>query len=132
MLNKQKIQLLQLNNNYGNQYYLPYTIGCLQAYASKQESIHENFDFLPFLYKRDRVEKIVGQVGDVDVFGASCYIWNWQLSLEVAKQLRKRNPEVLIILGGPQIPDSDPNFFEKFPFVDITVHGEGELAFCNI
>ena len=91
MQNKSKVQLLQLNNNYGNQYYLPYTIGCLQAYAHKHENIRKNFSFLPFLFKRDQVEKIVDNMGDVDILGVSCYIWNWQLSLEVGKELRRRN-----------------------------------------
>ena len=79
MQNESKVQLLQLNNNYGNQYYLPYTIGCLQAYVHKQENIRKNFSFLPFLFKRDQVEKIVDIMGDVDILGVSCYIWNWQL-----------------------------------------------------
>ena len=132
MPKKQNIQLLQLNNNYGNQYYFPYTIGCLQAYASTQKNIKNNFNFLPFIYKRDQIDNIVDLMPDVDVFGASCYVWNWRLSLEVGKELRRRNPNVLIIYGGPHIPDNDPNFFKKFPFIDITVHGEGELAFHNI
>ena len=132
MQNKSKVQLLQLNNNYGNQYYLPYTIGCLQAYVHKHENIRNNFEFLPFLYKRERVETVVAKMGHVDVFGVSSYVWNWRLSLEIAKELRRRNPNVLIIFGGPHVPDIDPEFFKKFPFIDIAVHGEGELAFLNI
>ena len=132
MQNKSKVQLLQLNNNYGNQYYLPYTIGCLQAYDHKHENIRNNFDFLPFLYKRERVETVVAKMGHVDVFGVSSYVWNWRLSLEIAKELRRRNPNVLIIFGGPHVPDIDPEFFKRFPFIDIAVHGEGELAFLNI
>ena len=132
MPKKSKVQLLQLNNSYGNQYYLPYTIGCLQSYASKNENIRNNFDFLPFLFKRDQVEKIVDNIGDVDILGVSCYIWNWQLSLEIGKELRRRNPDAFLIYGGPQIPDNDLDFFKRFPFIDIAVHGEGEKAFCQI
>ena len=132
MLNKKKIQLLQLNNNYGNQYYFPYTVGCLQAYASTHKTIENNFNFLPFIYKRDQVNKIVDMMPGIDIFGASCYVWNWRLSLEVGRELRKRNSSVLIIFGGPHIPDNDSGFFNEFPFIDIIVHGEGELAFCNI
>jgi len=132
MQNNSKVQLMQLNNNYGNQYYLPYTIGCLQSYASENENIRKNFSFLPFLFKRDQVEKIVDNMGDVDILGVSCYVWNWQLSLEVGKELRRRNPGAFIIYGRPHIPDNDLDFFKRFPFIDIVVHGEGEKVFCHI
>jgi putative methyltransferase len=38
----------------------------------------------------------------------------------------------LIVVGGPQIPKHDPQFFKNFPQFDLAVHGEGEIAFREI
>lgn len=38
----------------------------------------------------------------------------------------------MIIFGGPHVPEILEDFFEKYPFVDILVHGEGELILENI
>ncbi|OYY39796.1 MAG: hypothetical protein B7X65_08570 [Polaromonas sp. 39-63-25] len=126
------IQLMQLNNNYGNQYYLPYSIGVLAAYVKKNQKLKEAFKFNPFLYKRAAVEEIVEAIGFVDVFGVSAYTWNWELSVRVAQRIREVNPDALIIFGGPHVPDSSPEFFDQYGFIDIAVHGEGEMIFDEI
>ena len=38
----------------------------------------------------------------------------------------------MIIFGGPQVPDRTEGFFNKYPFIDIIVHGEGEYIIENI
>ena len=38
----------------------------------------------------------------------------------------------MIIFGGPQTPDNDPDFFKKYPFIDMIVHGEGEYVIANV
>ena len=35
-------------------------------------------------------------------------------------------------MGGPQIPNHSEGFFKNHPYVDIIVHGEGELVLSNI
>src|SRR5438552_3310221 len=40
--------------------------------------------------------------------GFTCYLWNIDRTLWVAEQLKARRPEMLIVLGGPEItPDND-------------------------
>ena len=62
----------------------------------------------------------------------SCYVWNWEITKKFADQLKKKNPNCLIVFGGPQIPDNSEGFFEKYTFVDIIVHGEGEYIVNDI
>ena len=50
----------------------------------------------------------------------------------MAREVKKRNPNCLIVFGGPQVPDFTDGFFEKYPFVDILVHGEGEIILKNL
>tara|TARA_R110001583_G_scaffold29368_2_gene102906 strand:+ start:4300 stop:6252 length:1953 start_codon:yes stop_codon:yes gene_type:complete len=130
---KANIQLVQVNNSYGNQYFIPYSVGLLQAYCEQFDDIRENFNFSKFIYKQETdLESQAKSFKKVDILAQSCYIWNWQFNLTFAELVKKYNPEILIILGGPQIPDDSSDFFEKYPFVDILCHGEGELVFHDI
>lgn len=56
-----------------------------------------------------------------DVWGFSTYIWN----LPFVRELVRRLPGT-IVLGGPQVNDVEPKFFEDNPDVDFVVTGEGE------
>ena len=40
-----KVQLVQLNNKYGNQVYLPYSVGILQSHTCQDNFISDNFKF---------------------------------------------------------------------------------------
>jgi len=132
MVKKHSIQLVQFNNKYGSQVYLPYSIGALSAYALENESISDNFEFKKFIFIIESLPELVKKVGEVDILGISCYNWNWELSLKLAEEVKKNNPNCLIIMGGPQIPNEISNFFELHSFIDVVVHGEGEITFSEI
>ncbi|RZD43868.1 MAG: hypothetical protein CXT78_07380 [Thaumarchaeota archaeon] len=70
-----------------------------------------------------------------DIIGFSNYVWNFQLSLSLAKAMKKRKPEIITIMGGPNYPIS-PNekikFLEKYEEIDFYIAGEGETAFANL
>ena len=130
MTKKISIQLVQLNNKYGDQVYLPYSVAVLKAFVLQNKIIKDNFDFKEFIFLREDVPEMVKKMGSVDILGISCYMWNWRFCLRLAEEARKQNPDCLIFLGGPQIPDDiDESFFKSHPFVDLTMHGEGELTF---
>jgi radical SAM superfamily enzyme YgiQ (UPF0313 family) len=65
-----------------------------------------------------------------DVVMLSSYMWNENLTLAFAKRIKNKYPDVLIILGGPNI-SLDSNKREKFlrenPFLDLMVIGDGEF-----
>ncbi|MEE8352416.1 MAG: radical SAM protein [Rhodospirillales bacterium] len=127
-----RVQLMQINNCYGNQFYIPYTVGALTAFARQFDDIRDNVEFRPYIYRRGPVKAIADQIGKVDILGASCYVWNMALTTEVAIEIKRRHPDTLIIFGGPHVPDLDPEFLDDNPFIDIAVHGEGEETFLDI
>jgi len=132
-MRKYNVLLTQFNNQYGGQIYVPYSVGLLKAYACQNENVLHRFNFLPFVVERNDVSNIIDKDIVVDVLGISCYMWNWQISLDFAKHIRENNPECLIILGGPQVPNKVPkDFFTKNPFVDMLCHSEGEQTFEEI
>jgi len=129
---KKKIGLVQINNSFSGQSYLPYSIACLQSYSQKSPEINENFEFLPLIYKREAAHKITSSLLHADIVGFSAYVWNINLCLEIAKRLKTEKPEITILFGGPQVPNIPDTFLKDNPSIDFTVHGEGEKAFADI
>ncbi|WP_243291734.1 B12-binding domain-containing radical SAM protein [Bacillus sp. FJAT-47783] len=67
-----------------------------------------------------------------DVIGFSCYIWNIEETIKVVKMLKKINPNLTIILGGPEVTYDTKEWMEKIPEVDFIVIGEGEETFKQL
>jgi len=126
-----QIGLVQINNSFSGQNYLPYSIACLQSYARSRLPPGE-FSFLPMIYKRLPVSEIVGRLDSADVIGFSTYVWNAQISLEAARRIKVHHPDRLVIFGGPHVPDHAESFLRDHPFVDLVVHNEGEKTFVEL
>lgn len=130
---KHTIGLVQINNSFANQNYFPYSVGILQAYAQKYLSNSEDFSFLTPLYKRIPVKEAVGHLKHSDAAFFSVYTWNINISLEIARQLKAANKDILIVFGGPQIPAHGIEAFLKSnPFINAACHGEGEKPFLKL
>ena len=46
-------------------------------------------------------------------------MWNEQLSLRVAQEIKRRYPNCRIIFGGAQVPHEPQEYFIKHPFIDF-------------
>ncbi|MCT8137885.1 B12-binding domain-containing radical SAM protein [Anaerobacillus sp. CMMVII] len=66
------------------------------------------------------------------VIGFSCYIWNIEKTIEVVKMIKKVNPELKIILGGPEVSFDIPYWMERVPEIDFIVFNEGEETFKHL
>ena len=127
-----KVSSSQFNYLYGDQIHFPYSIGRLVAYVKTNKNINSQFKFDRTFIFRDQLNNYVEQSYDSDILLCSCYVWNWEVTKQLAKKVKATNPNCLIIFGGPQVPNRTENFFEENPFVDIIVHGEGEIVLENI
>lgn len=63
--------------------------------------------------------------------GFTCYLWNIDRTLWIAEALKARNPELQIVLGGPEIT-ADNHWVLSHPAVDYAAIGEGEQTFCDL
>ena len=63
--------------------------------------------------------------------GFSCYLWNINRTLWICEQLKARRPELLIVLGGPEIT-SDNAWVLESGTIDYAVIGEGEQTFTEL
>lgn len=66
------------------------------------------------------------------VIGFSCYIWNIEETLKIVKLLKKIDPELLIIFGGPEVSYDTAEWMENYHDIDFIVMGEGELTFKQL
>lgn len=126
------VGLVQINNSFSGQSYFPYSVGILQAYAEQHLSRPGNYEFLVPVFKRTPVHEAADQLRPANVVGFSMYVWNAEISLRIAESVKANNPEVLIIFGGPHVPNDAKQFLEAYPFIDVVVHGEGEKPFCAL
>jgi len=131
--NKIKIGMVQINNSFQNQTYFPYSLGLLQAYSQKYLKNIDDFEFLLPIYKRIPIEDTLKHLSDSDIIFFSTYVWNFKISSEIAKRIKEKKPDSLVIFGGCQVPKQDmESFLKDSPFIDIVCYGEGEKVFTAI
>lgn len=135
-MSKKRVSFVNPNFQQGpkefNAYYLPYSCGILWSYAYQFPEISDNYELGDFIWRRDLIEDTVELLKNSDVVGFSTYIWNRSYNTVLARELRKANPDVLIVFGGPEPPIEKPDLFERLPFADICVKLEGETSFKAI
>lgn len=127
-----KVRLTQINQAVGKNYYLPYAIGMLQAYAQAHLSEPGRFVFLPPLYKRMLREEALAALAGVDIAGFSVYVWSIRRSLMIAQAHKQARPGALIVFGGPHVPDRAEEFLREHTFIDVVSHGAGEEVFTQL
>ena len=126
------IALVQINNSFSGQNYLPFVAGLLQRYVECNAPDPDRYRFLLPIYRRTPVRDAVASLDGADVIGFSTYVWNGRISLEIARRLKQNNPETVIIFGGPHVPDHPEEFLRENSFIDIAVHNEGEATFLEL
>ncbi|MFP5105253.1 B12-binding domain-containing radical SAM protein [Neobacillus sp. C211] len=67
-----------------------------------------------------------------EVIGFSCYIWNIEETIKVVNLIKKVDPSIIIVLGGPEVTYDTREWMEKIPEVDFIVMGEGEQTFKQL
>jgi putative methyltransferase len=117
--------------------YLPYVYGVLRAYIEDMEpELSKDIIWGKPLFFTDRAVKLLDEIDmDTDVLGLSCYMWNFNRQMKLAKLHKERNPNCTIIVGGYHVPENSiglMEFWANHPFIDIVVHGEGEITFAEI
>ena len=56
-------------------------------------------------------------VTDAQFVGFSNYIWNTQYNLTLARKIKEKYPDCVILFGGHNVPDNF-SFLEKYPYID--------------
>jgi len=87
------------------------------------------------LFLLDEFNEIVSNVerDQPDILGLSVFIWNEQFQHNIAKAVKERCPNIVIVTGGPHLcAHKDQSYFDIHPYVDYVVYGDGEKAFQQL
>lgn len=78
---------------------------------------------------RDRTDTTLALLvsAKADVYAFSCYIWNIDRMIALARDLKAILPRARVLFGGPEC-SFDTDRFTALPFVDTVITGEGEEA----
>ncbi len=79
---------------------------------------------------KEKPDDIADFCKNYDVIAFSCYIWNITQTLAAARIIKKINPEIKILLGGPEVSYEYDDYI-KLPEVDYIIIGEGEIPFST-
>ena len=114
-------------------YWLPYSVGCLWSYAKQFDFVNENFELVDIIFRRERIDKLVARLDNIDICFLSCYMWNWEYNKALAQSIKAKFPHCKIVMGGPQITDSPTDgFFRSYNYIDTICLTEGEETFVKI
>lgn len=109
----------------------PLNVGLIASYAQKR--FGRDIDVKLFKYPDKLLDAM--QSGTYDVFAASTYIWNNNLSEWACEMAKKYNPDSVTVRGGWNFPldeNQQAAYLRKHRFTDIFCMNEGELAFAGI
>ncbi|HEY0827625.1 MAG TPA: cobalamin-dependent protein, partial [Bacilli bacterium] len=121
-----KVNLASLNAKY---IHTCLALRCLKAYSR-----HEFDITISEFTIKDPVMFIVSELfqKEADIVGFSCYIWNIEETIQVIRLLKKIKPELVVVLGGPEVSYDTDYWMERLPEVDFIVMGEGEAVFHQL
>jgi len=109
-------------------YWLPYSVGCLWAYCSQFNDITEEYNLKDLIFKRENPKELIDRLDNPSICAFSCYIWNEQYNLHVAKLIKEKYPDCIIEFGGPQATRK----LLEYDFIDCIIVSEGEEAFLDL
>lgn len=126
------VYLAQINVAYSDRLaYLPYAAACIAAFAKNDNEINERFNFGEILFLREKIEDAIKRIKDPFAVGFSCYVWNMEYNKALAKKIKELYPSCVIVFGGHNIP-YDTSVLKENDFIDILIHGEGEVCFTEL
>ena len=125
MLQSIMILLTTLNSRY------THTSLALRYIFANMNELQDKSEILEFSIN-DALQSIAEKILEKNpiIIGIGTYIWNASEVSELIQIIKKVNPEITIILGGPEV--SYQPFRVDFSMADYIIQGEGDTAFYEL
>ncbi len=111
--------------------FFPLAIGYVAANLNAE--FPGQFQIELFKYPKDLSSALSRQTPRI--LGFSNYSWNINISYEYVKQIKRRFPETVIVMGGPNYglsQDEIVDFWNRYPLIDFYIVFEGEHAMVEL
>ena len=131
---KKTIQLVEFTAMHGVRYSV--TLGYLKATSLADPGLDAACDFRISVREQAGGERVMTELLDSwdepFVVALTVFFWNRAQSLEMARLVKQRWPKCRVVLGGNDVSYQQDPLFTEAPWVDVLVHGEGELRFREL
>jgi radical SAM superfamily enzyme YgiQ (UPF0313 family) len=110
---------------------MPLQLGLLASYCLKQHKDKIEVELFKLINEFEQAIK----TKEPFIVAASNYMWNINLTYEAIKVVKERYPSAIIVVGGPNYPDSQEeqvSWLKEHPLVDFYVYRDGEIPFSNL
>lgn len=132
MSDKKRIYFIQTGFSFGgNSLYLPYASGCLIAYARQFDDINAEYEFEDIIFRRGRIADVLDSIKDPYMAAFSVSVWNSEYCFALARAVKERYPDVLIVFGGHSVAE-EAGYLTGHPYIDVLMFGEGERNFTAL
>jgi radical SAM superfamily enzyme YgiQ (UPF0313 family) len=131
---KKTVQLVEFTAMHGVRYSV--TLGYLKATSVADPELDDACDFRISVREQGGGEQAMTALLDSwdEPFAVALtvFFWNRAQSLELARRVKQRWPHCHVVLGGNDVSHQQDPLFAEAPWVDVLVHGEGELRFRDL
>ncbi len=103
----------------------------LKAYAEKWD-VNRDIEIAEYTINQN-INYITGELyrKKPDILCFSVYIWNINETLDIVRSIKLVNPEIEIVLGGPEVSFEIKELMESNSEIDYVLYGEGEETFSE-
>ena len=91
----------------------------------------EIFDYIVGRYSPEKLERQL-EAFRPDVVGAGSVTLNYPPAAEILQTVKRLNPEIFTVMGGPHVSFDAPNTLKTYPGIDLVVMGEGERTIAEL
>jgi len=112
---------------------MPYPIASIKSNVLHFSKYKAHLEIKIFKHPQKFIENFLSR--SPKLVGFSNYVWNFELSYEIAKEIKSRSPETLVIFGGPNFPLDDSSrekWLKDHQAIDLYIIGEAEEVFTDI
>ena len=109
----------------------PLGVSYVMSYA--QQELGRELDCRLFKFPSDLDRAIREEWPNMLCF--SNYSWNFELAYKIASLAKERDPDLVVVFGGPNFPTVDKEkleFLQSHPSIDFYIELEGELGFVEL
>ncbi len=130
------IQLPLIDHAYGYVYgNIEYASASISGFIRNKFSKSVETIQLPFVLTCFGSDSLISRYilkTDPDMICFTCYLWNIERNMNIAREIKKANRKIKIIFGGPEINLGSISLIKKRGYVDYFVAGEGEWFFKHL